>query len=316
MIRELAESIWSCEQDDGPRIVRQVVVAGDEAVLVVDTGLPGAPAADLVPLLARLGRRDLAVLITHPDSDHLGGTAELLATDPAARVLAGALDLPLVGDPERMIHDRYARFSRQDDVPFGAAAMDRARTRAGEPFTGAEAALPGARVELGGRAAEIIATPGHSPGHVSAFVADAGLLAAGDSVMGIGIPTRDGGILIPPMYAPPAAYHETIEQVRALPPRILATGHEPILEGEAIAAFLDTSRAASERLAELVAEAVDGTPRTLLELCRRVHAAYGGLPAERAADLAMTVDGHLSSLIAAECIVVTPDNPRRFRSSA
>jgi glyoxylase-like metal-dependent hydrolase (beta-lactamase superfamily II) len=201
-------------------------------------------------------------------------------------------------------------------VPFGAAAMDRARTRAGEPFTGAEAALPGARVELGGRAAEIIATPGHSPGHVSAFVADAGLLAAGDSVMGIGIPTRDGGILIPPMYAPPAAYHETIEQVRVLPPRILATGHEPILEGEAIAAFLDTSRAASERLAELVAEAVDGTPRTLLELCRRVHAAYGGLPAERAADLAMTVDGHLSGLIAAECIVVTPDNPRRFRSSA
>jgi glyoxylase-like metal-dependent hydrolase (beta-lactamase superfamily II) len=316
MIRELAESIWSCEQDDGPRVVRQVVVAGDEAVLVVDTGLPGAPAADLVPLLARLGRRDLAVLITHPDSDHLGGTAELLATEPAARVLAGALDLPLVGDPERMIHDRYARFSRQDDVPFGAAAMDRARTRAGEPFTGAEAALPGARVELGGRAAEIIATPGHSPGHVSAFVADAGLLAAGDSVMGIGIPTRDGGILIPPMYAPPAAYHETIEQVRVLPPRILATGHEPILEGEAIAAFLDTSRAASERLAELVAEAVDRTPRTLLELCRRVHAAYGGLPAERAADLAMTVDGHLSDLIAAELIVVTPDNPRRFRSSA
>ena len=316
MIRELAESIWSCEQDDGPRIVRQVVVAGDEAVLVVDTGLPGAPAADLVPLLARLGRRDLAVLITHPDSDHLGGTAELLATHPAARVLAGALDLPLVGDPERMIHDRYARFSRQDDVPFGAAAIDRARTRAGEPFTGAEAALPGARVELGGRAAEIIATPGHSPGHVSAFVADAGLLAAGDSVMGIGIPTREGGILIPPMYAPPAAYHETIEQVRVLPPRILATGHEPILEGEAIAAFLDTSRAASERLAELVAEAVDGTPRTLLEVCRRVHAAYGGLPAERAADLAMTVDGHLSGLIAAKRIVVTPDNPRRFRSSA
>ena len=38
---ELAEGIWSCEQDDGPRIVREVVIAGDEAVLVVDTGLPG-----------------------------------------------------------------------------------------------------------------------------------------------------------------------------------------------------------------------------------------------------------------------------------
>jgi glyoxylase-like metal-dependent hydrolase (beta-lactamase superfamily II) len=316
MIRELAEGIWSCEQDDGPRIVRQVVIAGDDAVLVVDTGLPGAPAADLVPLLARLGRRDLAVLITHPDSDHLGGTAELLAVEPAARVLAGAADLPLVGDPERMIRDRYARFSQQDDVPFGTAAVERARTRAGKPFTGTEAALPGARVELGGRAAEIIATPGHSPGHVSAFIADAGLLAAGDSVMGNGIPTRDDGLLIPPMYAPPAAYGETIERVGALPLRTLATGHEPILEGEAIAVFLAASRAANSRLAELVAAAVDQTPRTLLDLCRRVHAAYGGLPAERAPDLAMTVDGHLSDLIAAGLVVVTSDNPRRFRSRA
>ncbi len=92
MIRELAEGIWSCEQDDGPRIVRQVVIAGDDGVLVVDTGLPGTPAADLVPLLARLGRRELTVLITHPDSDHLGGTAEVLAAEPAARVLAGAAD--------------------------------------------------------------------------------------------------------------------------------------------------------------------------------------------------------------------------------
>jgi glyoxylase-like metal-dependent hydrolase (beta-lactamase superfamily II) len=316
MIRELAEGIWSCEQDDGPRIVRQIVVAGDEAVLVVDTGLPGAPAAELVPLLTRLGRRDLAVLITHPDSDHLGGTAELLAVMPAARVLAGAPDLPLVGDPERMIRDRYARFSQHDDVPFGAAAIERARTRAGKPFSGAEAALPGTRIELGGRAAEIVATPGHSPGHVSAFIADARLLAAGDSVMGNGIPTREGRLLIPPMYAPPAAYRETIERVGALPLRILATGHEPMLEGEAIAAFLATSRTASDRLAELVAAAVDGTPRTLLELCERVHAAYGGLPDERAADLALTVDGHLSDLIASGLVVVTPDSPRRFRGSS
>ena len=61
------------------------------------------------------------------------------------------------------------------------------------------------------------------------------------------------------MYAPPATYRETIERVRALPMRLLATGHEPIIDGEAIAAFLDASRAASDRLAELVAAALDGT---------------------------------------------------------
>jgi glyoxylase-like metal-dependent hydrolase (beta-lactamase superfamily II) len=315
MIHELAEAIWGCEQDDGPRIVRQVVVAGDDAVLVVDTGLPGVATADLLPLVARLGRRDLTVLITHPDSDHLGGTAELLAANRAAHVLAGALDLPLVGDPERMIRERYARFAEQDDVPFGSAAAERARARAGSPFA-AQAADPELPLELGGRTAEIVPTPGHSPGHIAAWIPDAGLLAVGDGVMGNGIPTRDGGLLIPPMYAPPAAYRATIERVRSLGARLLASGHDPILRDGAVATFLDASRAASDRLGALVAAALDETPRTLLELCGRVHEAYGGLPDDRTSDLALTVDGHLADLVAAELAAVTSDNPRRFRSRA
>ena len=316
MIRELGDGIWSCEQDDGPRIVRQAVIAGDQAVLVVDTGLPGVPTEELLPLIARVGPRDLVVLITHPDSDHLGGTAELLNARPEARVLAGLTDLPLVGDPERMIRERYARFAEHDDVPFGPAAGERARKRAGQPFPAAEAVVAETRIELGGRTAALLPTPGHSPGHTAAWIAGAGLLAAGDAVMGTGIPTRAGTLLIPPMYAPPDAYRATIERVRALPVTTLATGHEPTLRGEEIAAFLDASLAASERLAGLVAAALDETPRTLLELCERVHGAYGGLPADRIADLALTVDGHLEDLLAAELAVVASDHPRRFRSPA
>jgi len=316
MIYELAEGIWSCEQDDGPRIVREVVIAGDEAVLVIDTGLPGVGTEHLLPLVERLGERELIVLITHPDSDHLGGTAELLAARPDARVLAGALDLPLVGDPERIVRDRYARFTVHDDVPFGEAAAERAIDRAGLPFTGAEAVPAGARLELGGRTAEVISTPGHSPGHISAWIPDAGLLVVADAVMGNGIPTRDGQLMIAPMYGPPHDYRETIERVRALPVRVLATGHEPILRDEEVATFLDTSRAASDRLAQLVAGALDETPRTLMELCGRVHSAYGGLPDDRTADLALTVDGHLADLAAAGLADVASDNPRRFRSRA
>jgi glyoxylase-like metal-dependent hydrolase (beta-lactamase superfamily II) len=238
----------------------------------------------------------------------------LLDARPEARVLAGLPDLALVGDPERMIRERYARFSEHDDVPFGQDAAARARARAGRAFPGAEAASGETRVALGGRTAVIVPTPGHSPGHLAAWIADAGLLAAGDAVMGTGIPTRDGGLLIPPMYAPPDAYRATIERVRGLPVATFASGHEPILRGEEIATFLDASVAASDRLAGLVAAALDETPRTLLELCERVHGAYGGLPAERVADLALTVDGHLADLLAAELAVLASDHPRRFRS--
>jgi hypothetical protein len=104
--------------------------------------------------------------------------------------------------------------------------------------------------------------------------------------------------------------------VRSLSPRVLASGHEPVLRDDDVGAFLDASRAACERLAALVAAALDEAPRTLLELCARVHREYGGLPDERVADLALTVDGHLADLIAAELVVVTSDNPRRFRSRA
>lgn len=316
MISELADGIWSCTQDDGPRIVREVVIAGDDEVLVVDTGLPGLAMDELLPLVERLGRRRLTVLITHPDSDHLGGTAELLEARPDARVLAGEADLALVGDPGRMITERYARFTVEDDVPFGAAAVARAEGRAGQPFGGVEAAPVDAPLELGGRSAEIVPTAGHSAGHVSVWVAREGVLAAGDAVMGRGIPTRGGGLLFAPQYTPPALYRATIERVRALAVGTLATGHDPILRGDEVEQLLTESRAASDRLAGLVAGALDATPCTLLAVCERVHAAYGGLPEGRAGDLAATVDGHIAELVAQGLADVVPDHPRRFRSRA
>jgi glyoxylase-like metal-dependent hydrolase (beta-lactamase superfamily II) len=314
MIRDLADGIWCCEQPDGPRIVRQVVCAGDDGLLVVDTGLAGDGAADVLELVARVDRAAITVLITHPDSDHLGGTAQLLAVRPDARVLAGAADLALAGDPERMIRDRYARFSVHDDVPFDEAARERARGRAGGPFA-ATAAAPHEQVDLGGRRVVLVPTTGHSPGHTSAWLPEAGVLAAGDAVMGAGIPKVDGYLLIAPMYAPPAAYRDTIFRVRALGAATLVTGHDPVIEGADVDRFLDASERAVARLATLVEDALSAQPQTLLELCVRVREAYGGLPPDRAADLALTVDGHLAELVDAGGAARGHEQPTRYRST-
>ena len=314
MIRDLADGIWCCEQPDGLRIVRQVVCAGDDGVLVVDTGLAGDGAADVLELVARVDPASVTVLITHPDSDHLGGTAHLLAARPDARVLAGAADVELVGDPERMIRDRYARFSVHDDVPFDDAARERARGRAGAPFT-ATAAVPHERIELGGRRVVLVPTAGHSPGHTSAWLPESGVLAAGDGVMGAGIPKVDGDLLIPPMYAPPAAYRDTISRVRAFGATTLVTGHDPVIEDGDVDGFLDASERAVGRLASLVEDALSTSPRTLLEICTRVHEAYGGLPPERAPDLALTVHGHLGELVDGGTAVRDQERPTRYRSA-
>ena len=93
MIRELADGIWSCEQDDGPRIVRQVVIAGDEAVLLVDTGLPGvagggAAAAGGAARRARAGRAHHAPRQRSPrrDGRAAGRSARTRACSPARSI--------------------------------------------------------------------------------------------------------------------------------------------------------------------------------------------------------------------------------------
>ena len=108
-VHEVADRVWSCEQPDGPRRIRQVVIAGGASALVVDTGLPDSPAAGLLDLLDRLGL-EVGILLTHPDADHVGGTAAILERHPDAALMAGTADVDLTGDPERAIRERYAAF--------------------------------------------------------------------------------------------------------------------------------------------------------------------------------------------------------------
>jgi glyoxylase-like metal-dependent hydrolase (beta-lactamase superfamily II) len=311
VVREAADRVFACEQPDGPRIIRQVVIAGSRAALVVDTGLPGSPAAGILPLLARLGVPPI-VLLTHPDGDHVAGTGEVLAAYPDARVLAGARDIDLLGVPERAIRERYARYSVVDDVPFDAAMAERARSRFGDGFPPPEPAPDGLLIDLGDRTVELVATPGHSPGHTAAWLAADSVLVAADAAMGWAITDSAGGRFIPPMYAPPAAYRATVSRLAALGADLLLTGHEPAMTPAAAAAFLADSAAAARRLEELTADAVASGPATLMALCTRVHEAYGGLPSDRARDLALTVDGHLADLVACGRVRVAAGPPRRF----
>jgi glyoxylase-like metal-dependent hydrolase (beta-lactamase superfamily II) len=313
-VREVADRVFACEQPDGPRIIRQVVIAGDHAALVVDTGLPGSPAAGILPVLARLGVLP-TLLLTHPDGDHVAGTAEVLAAHPGSRVVAGAADVPLMGEPERAIRERYARFAATDDVPFTEEMHARAVTRFGEPFDPPEPVADGTTIELGGRTVTLLATPGHSPGHMAAWIAADGVLVAADAAMGQAIHDRQGNPYIPPMYAPPSIYRSTVARLGELPIVVLLTGHEPVMDAAATASFLADSAAACDRLEALTAEALAAGPATLMELCRRVHAASGGLPADRVRDLALTVDGHLADLVAAGKAEVSPGPPRFFRSA-
>jgi glyoxylase-like metal-dependent hydrolase (beta-lactamase superfamily II) len=73
----------------------------------------------------------------------------------------------------------------------------------------------------------VVATPGHTPGHVSYFREDDGILLSGDALLTV-IPFRlvDGLALPPPIFNwDTAQAHRSVIRLAALAPRLLLPGH-------------------------------------------------------------------------------------------
>jgi glyoxylase-like metal-dependent hydrolase (beta-lactamase superfamily II) len=315
---ELRSGLYRLEERDGARRLCQYAVAGEERTLVVDAGLPESPEHGLLPLLDELGadERPVVLLLTHPDADHRGGAAVLRGALPRLEIWGHALDRRQLSDPDVALAERYRGFEASDGVGPSPDRLETMHARLGRPVQLDRVLSGNAKLDLGGRRAEILHAPGHSPGSLVAWLPDDAVALIGDAVMGRGIPLVDGGLMYPPMYAPPAAYLETIARLEDLHPSLLLAGHEPPLEAEEAAQFLAESREAANRLTALVSEALAGRgPTTLAELCVAVNEGYGELPAEAATTLAMTVDGTLEELVQRGEAIVEPGPPRLFTES-
>ncbi|MFQ5555046.1 MAG: MBL fold metallo-hydrolase, partial [Acidimicrobiia bacterium] len=131
-----------------------VLARGGEAA-IVDTGVAGS-GGDIAAGLASLGLGwgDVGhVVFTHLHGDHIGSSAEVMTSAVDAVGYAGAPDLPAVESPR--------------------------------PITAVD---DGDRVfDL-----EVIATPGHTAGHISVLDPVGGVLVAGDAING-----QDGGVTGP-----------------------------------------------------------------------------------------------------------------------
>lgn len=128
--------------------VRCFLVPHAKGLLLVDAG-PQGSAGPIVAALARLGAAwsDISdVVLTHSHPDHTGGLGEVLEECPTARVWAGAADCAAIA--------------------AGAAV---------QPLN------DGDRV----RDLQVLATPGHTPGHIS-LLHDDGILFVGDAVATVG----------------------------------------------------------------------------------------------------------------------------------
>jgi hydroxyacylglutathione hydrolase len=186
----------------GPAFAQNAYVSwrdGSDLAVFID---PGAAAAEMLRLLEAERLSLSAVLLTHAHLDHIEGVAAVVRATGA----------PIHMHPDDTVLYRHVGEQARQ---FGL--------RVEEPPPVDHPLSHGQRIDVGGVVYEVRHAPGHSPGHVILYVADAGSAFVGDVVFqgSIGrtdLPGGDYGQLI----------QSIREQVLTLPDDTrLLSGHGP-----------------------------------------------------------------------------------------
>jgi glyoxylase-like metal-dependent hydrolase (beta-lactamase superfamily II) len=151
------------------------VLDDDGSVTLVDCGLEKAPAT-IVAGLAALGRQPSDVqriVLTHAHSDHAGGAKEM-AERTGAPLAVHADDAPYL---------EAGRSPTPDASTLGGRLVAR-RQLGFPPATAGERLADGQVLDAGG-GLRVVATPGHSPGHISLLHEPTGTLITGDAIFNV-----------------------------------------------------------------------------------------------------------------------------------
>ena len=172
--------------------VSAYVLARGERAAVVDTGVAGS-AADIEASLGLLGLGWGAVdhvILTHLHGDHVGSMTEVMDAAASATAHAGEADLLSIASP------RAIESVADGDEVFGL---------------------------------RIVATPGHTAGHICVYDEEAALLVAGDALTGTG-----GGVggAVPNFSDDMVAADASVRKLAALRIDTVLFGHgEPVIGG-------------------------------------------------------------------------------------
>jgi glyoxylase-like metal-dependent hydrolase (beta-lactamase superfamily II) len=197
-------------------LVNAYLIAEDDGLTVVDTMLPGS-AKSILSAADRLGAPIKRIALTHAHGDHIGSLDALVEALPGVEVL---------------ISQRDARFLTKD------MSLD-----PGEPASKLRGGFPGAKtrptrtLQPGDSVGslEVIASPGHTPGHVAFLDRRDGTLLCGDAYTTLGGVATTAKFVLPFPLAAMSTWDgptelESARALRALEPAHLAPGHGKIVD--------------------------------------------------------------------------------------
>jgi glyoxylase-like metal-dependent hydrolase (beta-lactamase superfamily II) len=215
-IVEISDGVWVIPDRGVPLVPNIGVVLGDDAALVVDTGIgPANGARALEAARTKAGARRLILTLTHFHPEHAYG-AQAFAGE--AQIVVNARQAEELGAKGLAYLEMFRTFG-----PDVAAALD------GVELVGADSTYDGSKtIDLGGRVVRLEELGlAHTAGDQIAVVEDEGVLFAGDLVEANGFP-------IFPFFPPDdtdvdgSAWIRVLEKLERRVPRVLVPGHGPV----------------------------------------------------------------------------------------
>jgi glyoxylase-like metal-dependent hydrolase (beta-lactamase superfamily II) len=298
---ELVDGVHRIEAEVGGRPLYLFAFLGERRLLL-DAGCASTVDEFIVPFLERhgLGVTDLdALVVTHSDLDHQGGAAELKRANPALWVTCGALDIPLVSDPDALIARRYQAYAALHGITPDEETLAWMRRESGGAVRVEVGWAGGELLTLGpGWSVRILHVPGHSIGHLAVYDERSGALFSGDCLQGSVYLGLDGAPKLCPTYTHVDDYLATAALVESLAPRELHGCHWPAAREDEVPAFIAETRDYVERVEGLVRGCLV-EPLTLEALIANVNRQLEQpWPDEIAPELVYSLHGHVERLVA------------------
>lgn len=234
----------------GVPTVSAYLLRGDDGDVLVDCGIAagtgeggaggaadGADADGCAAIEAALRASGSALhrvrrlVVTHAHIDHFGLAGEVARRSGGELWMheATLLDIAKYDDPDEAVDRRALMLA--DHGLYGpeltASAAGLRDWMPVMPSVGRPDRLlaGGERFTVGGRAWEVVPTPGHSPGHICLWSSDDRILCSGDHLLQVVSPpvTFERGFETDPM----GSYLDSLERVAALGPELVLPGHGP-----------------------------------------------------------------------------------------